>query len=153
MASSQFAYVTYIRTTPVKLWKALIAPEFTRQWWCNTIQECDWKPGSSWKIMIPDGRVADAGEVVEIIPEKKLVLKWRNEFMPELKAEGYTRMTCEIEQAGDSVKLSILHESDVADSNMFQSVSGGWPVLLSSLKSLLETGEGLEEKKHWPEGV
>jgi len=153
MAKSQFAYVTYIRTTPAKLWKALIDPEFTRQWWCNTHHDCDWKVGSSWKIMIPDGRVADAGEVVEIIPEKRLVLKWRNEFMPELKAEGYTRMTCEIEQAGESVKLSILHESEVAESKMIQSVSGGWPVLLSSLKSLLETGEALEETKHWPKGM
>ena len=57
MAESRFVYVTYIRTTPEKLWQALIDPEFTRQYWCETVQECEWKPGSSWRIMIPDGRV------------------------------------------------------------------------------------------------
>lgn len=153
MAKSQFTYVTYIRTTPAKLWKALLDPEFTRQWWCETYHDCNWKPGSSWKLMIPDGRVADGGEVIEIVPEKKLVLKWRNEFQPELRAEGYSRMSCELEQMGETIKLSILHEIDVADSKLIQGVSGGWPILLSSLKSLLETGEALEETKHWPKGM
>ena len=59
----KFVYVTYIRTTPEKLWRALTEPEFTRQYWGETWQDCDWKPGSSWKLMIPDGRVADAGKI------------------------------------------------------------------------------------------
>ena len=54
-------------------------------------QECDWKPGSSWRMVFEDGRVADAGEVLEIDPPRRLVLKWRNEFKPELAAEGYSR--------------------------------------------------------------
>ena len=87
MAESRFVYVTYIRTTPAKLWKALIDPEFTRKYWCETWQDCEWKAGASWKIMFPDGRVADSGEVLEIEPERKLVLSWRNEFRPELRVE------------------------------------------------------------------
>ncbi|HLH94092.1 MAG TPA: SRPBCC domain-containing protein [Xanthobacteraceae bacterium] len=72
--SDKFVYVTYIRTTPEKLWDALIRPEFTRAYWCETWQECDWKVGASWRIMIPDGRVADSGEVLEIDPPRRLVL-------------------------------------------------------------------------------
>lgn len=73
MADSQFAYVTYIRTTTAKLWQALLDPEFTKQYWAATWQESEWKPGAAWRIMIPDGRVADAGEVVEFEPERRLV--------------------------------------------------------------------------------
>jgi uncharacterized protein YndB with AHSA1/START domain len=152
MADSRFVYVTYIRTTLEKLWQALLDPEFTRQYWCETRQESEWKPGASWRIMIPDGRVADSGEVVEIEPLRKLVLKWRNEFRPELRAEGYSRLTYEIEKVGNSVKLTVIHEMDKPDSKFIQAVSGGWPHILASLKSLLETGESLEETRRWPEG-
>ena len=96
MANSRFVYVTFIRTTPEKLWQALIDPEFTRQYWVGTWQESEWKPGAPWKIMIPDGRVADSGEVLEIEPYRRLVLRWRNEFRPELREEGHSRMTCQL---------------------------------------------------------
>jgi uncharacterized protein YndB with AHSA1/START domain len=152
MAESRFVYVTYIRTTPAKLWQALLEPEFTRQYWAGTWQECDWKPGASWKIMIPDGRVADAGEVLEIEPEKRLVLRWRNEFVPELRAEGDSRLTYELEQVGESVKLTVVHEMDRPGSKLIEAISEGWPHILASLKSLLETGESLVETRTWPEG-
>jgi uncharacterized protein YndB with AHSA1/START domain len=151
MAESRFVYVTYIRTTPKKLWQALCDPEFTRQYWVGTWQDCDWKPGASWRIMIPDGRVADSGKVVEIEPERRLVLSWRNEFMPELREEGYSRLTYELEQVGESVKLTVIHEMDKPQSKFIDAVSNGWPHILSSLKSLLETGESLEETRRWPE--
>jgi uncharacterized protein YndB with AHSA1/START domain len=99
---SSFVYVTYIRTTPEKLWQALTEPEFTRQYWANTTQECDWKPGSPWRIMIPDGRVADAGKVLESDPPRRLVLSWRNEFMPEMREEGYSRLTYLLEPQTDN---------------------------------------------------
>jgi uncharacterized protein YndB with AHSA1/START domain len=149
MASSRFVYVTYIRTTPEKLWQALLDPEFTRQFWCETWQESEWKRGASWRILKPDGGVADSGEVVEIEPHRRLVLKWRNEFKPELRAEGYSRMTYEIEKQQESVKLTIIHEIDKPDSKLIQAVSNGWPMILASLKSLLETGEALEETRRW----
>lgn len=147
MNNSRFVYVTYIRTTPEKLWKALLDPEFTRRFWNETWQDCEWKPGATWRLMIPDGRVADAGEVVEIEPQRRLVLRWRNEFMPELREEGYSRMTYEIEKKGESVKLTVIHEMERGASKLIDAVSGGWPMILSSLKSLLETGQALDETK------
>jgi uncharacterized protein YndB with AHSA1/START domain len=150
MKKDQFVYVTYIRTTPEKLWKALIDPEFTRKYWAETWQESEWKPGASWRIMIPDGHVADSGEVLEIEPHRRLVLKWRNEFRPELKAEGYSRLTYQLEKEGNSVKLTVIHEIDKEGSKFIEVVSSGWPHILASLKSLLETGESLEETREWP---
>ncbi len=153
MAESRFVYVTYIRTTPQKLWQALIDPEFTRKYWAATWQECEWKKGSTWKLMIPDGRVGDSGEVLEIDPERRLVLSWRNEFKPELASEGASRLTYELEPVGESVKLTVIHEMDRPDSKLVDAVSQGWPHILASLKSLLETGESLVETREWPEGM
>ena len=138
---NRFVYVTYIRTTPAKLWQALTQPEWTERYWFGSRQECDWKVGSSWKMFMPTVGLTDSGEVLEVEPEKRLVLSWRNEFMPELKAEGFSRMTYDIEPDGELVKLTVTHESDGAV--FIEKVSGGWPKILSSLKSLLETGEAL----------
>jgi len=150
MSGSRFVYVTYIRTTREKLWQALTTPEFMKQYWFGVTAETDWKPGSSWKLVLPDGRVADTGEILEAEPPTRLVIKWRNEFKPELKAEGYTRCTMEIAQDGDVAKLTIVHESDVPNSKTIEAVSGGWPRILSNLKSLLETGASLQESKEGP---
>jgi uncharacterized protein YndB with AHSA1/START domain len=140
MADSTFVYVTYICTSPSELWTALTSPEFTKKYWFGVYHDTDWKVGSSWKLMLPDGRVADAGEILEIDPPKRLVLKWRNEFKPELKDEGYTRCVIELEQINDAVKLSITHSIDVENAKIIGAVSGGWPLILSNLKSMLETG-------------
>jgi uncharacterized protein YndB with AHSA1/START domain len=94
--------------------------------------------------MFPDGRVADTGEIVEVEPAKRLVLKWRNEFRPELKAEGYSQCVFQIEPVGNATKLSITHTIDVENAKFIDAVSGGWPRILSNLKSLLETGEVME---------
>ncbi|HXR38256.1 MAG TPA: SRPBCC family protein [Terracidiphilus sp.] len=153
MAESQFLYVAFIRTTPEKLWQALIDPEFTRRYWFATAQESEWRAGSAWCIRFADGRVADSGEVVEIEPARRLVLKWRHEIQPELTAEGYSRMTFELAQQGEMVKLTVLHEMDVKDSKFIGAVSGGWPIILSSLKSLLETGEPLAGTGQSPKGM
>jgi uncharacterized protein YndB with AHSA1/START domain len=153
MADSRFVYVTYIRTTPEKHWQALIDPDFTRQFWCETWQDSEWKPGASWRLMIPDGRVADRGEILEIEPGRRLVLTWRNEFKPELRAEGDSRLTYELEKQGTSVKLTVIHESENPGSMLIEAVSSGWPHILASLKSLIETGESLEETRRWPKGA
>jgi uncharacterized protein YndB with AHSA1/START domain len=153
MKKTKFVYVIYIRTTPKKLWQALTQPKFIKQYFCGTTQECAWKRGGSWKIMIPDGRVADSGKVLEIKPEKRLVLSWRNEFIPAMRKEGYSRMTYELERSGDAVKLIVTHEMNKPKSKFIGSVSEGWPAILSSLKSLLETGDSLNETKNWPEGA
>jgi uncharacterized protein YndB with AHSA1/START domain len=140
VAGTSFVYVTFIRTTPEQLWAALTSPDFTKQYWFGTHHETDWKAGSPWRLVFPDGRVADAGEIVEIDPPRRLVLKWRNEFRPELKSEGYSRCTVELEPMAGAVKLTITHVIDRAESKLIEAVSGGWPRILSNLKSLLETG-------------
>jgi uncharacterized protein YndB with AHSA1/START domain len=152
-SESSFVYITFIRTTPDELWRALIEPEFTRQFWAETVQECDWTVGSEWRLMIPDGRVGDAGEVLEIEPPRRLVLSWRNEFRPELRAEGYSRLTYLLEPQGDMVKLTVSHQMARPDSKLIEAVSNGWPIILSSLKSLLETGESLLATRRWPENM
>jgi len=145
--SSQFVYVTYIRTTPEKLFEALTKPEFTRQYWYGISMESAWRVGSEWKMRFSDGRITDTGEVLEYDPPKRLVLKWRNEFRPELKAEGFSRCVMELEPAGDMVKLTVSHSMERDGSKLVEAVSGGWPKVLSSLKSLLETGKALPEGK------
>jgi uncharacterized protein YndB with AHSA1/START domain len=140
MAGSRFVYVTFIRTSADELWSALVSAEFTKKYWFGMHQETDWKAGSPWKLVFPDGRIADAGEIVEIDPPRRLVLKWRNEWKPELAAEGYSRCVMEIEPTGDAMKLTITHSIDRDDSQLIGAVSGGWPRILSNLKSLLETG-------------
>ena len=152
MSDAQFVYVTYIRTTPQKLWQALIEPEFTRRYWVETYQESEWKPGAAWCAKAPTGEVAVSGEILEIDPPRRLVQSWRFERKPELKADGYSRLTYELEPLGDSVRLTIVHEHARADSLLMKDISRGWPMVLASLKSMLETGEPLEVTRHWNSG-
>jgi uncharacterized protein YndB with AHSA1/START domain len=151
MQKSKFVYVTFIRTTPEKLWRALTTPKFQRLFFFGTTQESEWRKGASWRMLKPDGSVCDSGEVLEIDPPSRLVLKWRNEFIPAMRKEGYSRMTLEIEKQGASAKLTIVHEMNKPKSKFIEGVSEGWPPILSSLKTLLETGESLEETRQWPE--
>ncbi len=146
--STKFVYVTYIRSTPEKLWDALTKPEFTKLYWYGMRQDCDWKAGSPWKLIFADDNVADTGKVEEIDRPRRLVLSWRNEFRPELKAEGYSRATFDLEPDKDTVKLTITHEMDRDNSKTIEAVSNGWPLVLSSLKSLLETGSALPGSDH-----
>jgi uncharacterized protein YndB with AHSA1/START domain len=140
-ATSTFVYITFIRTTPEKLWTALTSPDLMKDYWFGVHGESDWKPGSPWRLVFADGRIADAGEIVEADPNRRLAIKWRNEFKPELKAEGYSLCTFELEPADGAVKLTVIHEMDRAESKFIERVSTGWPRILSNLKSLLETGE------------
>jgi uncharacterized protein YndB with AHSA1/START domain len=144
MSNSRFIYVTYIKTTPERLWSALTDKEFTAKYWLGACCESDWKPGSPWTLLFPDGRVADSGEIVEAEPPRRLVIKWQNQWSPELNAEGFSLCTFEIEavqgDGADAVKLSVIHSIDRPESPFIQAVSGGWPRILSNLKSLLETG-------------
>jgi uncharacterized protein YndB with AHSA1/START domain len=147
LSASKFVYVTFIRTTPEQLWSALTTPEFTKQYWFGMHCESEWKAGASWRLMFQDGRVADSGEIVEAERPKRLVIKWRNEFRPEIKAEGYARCTIDLEPTGQAVKLTITHEMDRTGTQFIEAVSGGWPRIISNLKSLLETGEvALQDK-------
>jgi uncharacterized protein YndB with AHSA1/START domain len=142
---SRFVYVTYIRADIRKIWDALREPEFTRQYWFGVTQECAWEKGADWQMHRADGTLCDRGRVEEIVPPYRLVLSWQHEWKPELKAEGTSRATYELEETGDAVKLTIVHEIDREGSQLIEAVSGGWPRVLSSLKSMLETGTPLME--------
>ena len=140
-AGSRFVYVTYIRTTPERLWSALTSAEFARQYWRGATPEAEWRLGGSWKLVFPDGRVADRGEIVAFEPAKRLAIRWHNEWKPELKAEGWSLCTMEIEPSdGDVVKLTLTHSMEREGSKFIEAVSGGWPQILANIKSLLETG-------------
>ena len=138
--SSSFVYVTYIRTTPERLWSALTSPDFVQQYWLGVRPEAEWKTGGAWKLVLPDGRVGDTGEIVAFEPTKRLAIRWRNEFMPELKAEGWSLCTMEVEPVGEAVKLTVTHAMEREGTKFIGAVSAGWPQVLSNLKSLLETG-------------
>ena len=141
MARSTFVYVTYIRAAPEKLWSALTDDvKFVKQYWFGTHCECQWTVGSPWKHVSGDGVILDAGEIVEADPGRRLVIRWHNQNKPELEAEGESRCTIELERSGAAVKLSITHTIEREPSKLIVAVAGGWPKVLSNLKSLLETG-------------
>jgi uncharacterized protein YndB with AHSA1/START domain len=140
MARSTFVYVAYIRTTPEKLWAALTDPEFMKQYWFGNHCESQWTAGASWKIVSGDDQVLDIGEIVEADPPRRLVILWRNVGKPELNAEGDSQCTMELETSGTAVKLSVTHTIERDPSKLIAAVSGGWPKVISNLKSLLETG-------------
>ena len=103
--------------------------------------------------MIPDGRVADSGEILEIEPQRRLVLTWRNEFKPELHAEGYSRLTYELEQQGESVKLTVIHEMDKPGSKLIEAVSNGWPHILVEPQEPARNRRIARRNAPWPKGM
>jgi uncharacterized protein YndB with AHSA1/START domain len=139
-SASTFVYVTFIRTTPEALWSALTTPDFIRRYWFGMDVRSDFAAGSAWTLRFTDGRIADSGTIVEADPPRRLVISWLNEWKPELKAEGFSRCTMELEPLEGAVKLTVTHAIDRPDSALIGAVSGGWPKILSNLKSLLETG-------------
>lgn len=140
MAKSTFVYVTYIRTTPEKLWSALTDSAFIQQYWFGMNAQSEFTTGAPWKLVSPDGKVWDSGEIVEATRPRRLVIRWTHQNKPELRAEGASLCTMEIEPSAGAVKLSITHTVERDPSKLIEAVSGGWPKVISNLKSLLETG-------------
>lgn len=140
MARSTFVYVSYIRTTPAELWSALTDPELMTQYWFGNRCESQWTAGASWTLVSADGVVLDAVEILEADPPRRLVIRWQHRHKPELAAEGASRCTMELEPGDGAVKLTITHTIDREPSTLIGAVSGGWPKVISNLKSLLETG-------------
>jgi uncharacterized protein YndB with AHSA1/START domain len=140
MARSTFVYVTYIRTTPEQLWTALTDADFMKQYWFGMHCESQWREGSAWKLVSADGRIFDSGAIVAAEPPRRLVIRWQHQNKPELHAEGASLCTMELEPSGSAVKLSITHSIEREPSKLIEAVSGGWPKILSNLKSLLESG-------------
>lgn len=144
MAKSNFVYVVYIRATAERIWKALLDGEFTRQYWAGE-NVSDWKIGSAWEHRRTDATrsVAVIGEVVEAVAPTRLVLTWADPADRGNRAR-YSRVAFDLKSTGDMVELSVTH-SDLEDTTpMAGRVAQGWPRVLSSLKSLLETGQALQ---------
>ena len=149
MTRSTFVYVTFIRTTPAKLRSALTDDvEFMKQYWFGVHCESEWAAGSSWRLVAPDGQIFDAGEIVEAEPTRRLVIRWQHQNKPELKAEGASLCTMELEPSGPAVKLSITHTIEREPSKLIEAISGGWPKVISNLKSLLETGSAVLQEPY-----
>jgi uncharacterized protein YndB with AHSA1/START domain len=138
---SSFVYVTVIRTTPEKLWEALTDARLIRRYWFDAIVECGWEKGSPWRKARGDGSLTDSGEILEIDPPRRMVIRWQGEWKPEFRAEGPSRYTLALEPMGGAVKLTSTHEIERPESTFITAVSEGWPLVLSNLKSLLETGD------------
>ncbi len=141
MNTSRFVSVSYIRTTRAQLWQALTDPVIVAKYWFDSVLECAWKQGASWSMSRPDGRVMDSGRILEIEPERHVTIRWENRWMPEFVAEGPSRCTMDLEPVDSSVRLTVTHEMDRPDSKFIEAVRSTWPLCLSNLKSLLETGE------------
>lgn len=144
MEKPKLIYTTFIRSTPKKTWEAITNPKFTRQYWAGMVNVSDWNPGSQWEHLNPDKEVWVMGEVLECDPPKRLVLSWADP--DDLKDKSV--VTFEIEKLKGSVCLTVTHDKLKAGSKMLRGVSWGWPRVLSSMKSFLETGEGLSVFSH-----
>jgi uncharacterized protein YndB with AHSA1/START domain len=142
MSEPNFVYVTYIATTPEKLWQALTESAFTRRYWFGTHVESDWSPGARVTFSRND-TVSDTGEVLECTPYRRLSYSWHVEFHEDFRRERHSRVTFELEPMGPSVKLTVTHEDFDPGSKVLAAVRNGWPMILASLKSLLETGSPL----------
>jgi len=144
MNKERFLYVTYIASTPAAVWKALIDGELTRQYWKHT-NESDWKPGSKWKHVADDGKgtVRLVGKVVEVVPNKRLVLTW-GDAADATNTAKHSRVAIDIESIGAMVRLTLTHDELEPGSEMAKKIGNGWPRVLSSLKSFLETGRPLD---------
>ena len=143
MSKPEFVYVIYIETTAEKLWDALTNSDFTQRYWFGIRLRSDWKVGSSFEMVHSDSSVSDAGKVVEYDPPRRLAYTFVNlsdEYRDDLPALA----TFELEPHGKLVKLTLTHAGFAEDSKMLPAISKGWPAILSSLKSVLETGQPLD---------
>jgi uncharacterized protein YndB with AHSA1/START domain len=152
-------YQVYIKAPPERIWEAITTSEWTQRYGYGGEVELDLRPGGTYKgfaspqmkaFGTPD--VVVVGEVIEADPPRRLTLSWHPVWDPEITAEPATRLTYEIEPGpGDVTRLTLVHELDGAPlteamvTGQVENAGGGWPYVLSDLKTLLETGQALEE--------
>jgi uncharacterized protein YndB with AHSA1/START domain len=140
--TKELVYTSFIQTTPEKLWAAITNPEFSRQYWGGHANVSDWTVGASWQHEdTNDGNaVRIAGKVLEYDPPKRLVISW---YSPNDEAD-ISKVTFIIDPYDGAVRLDVIHDDFKVDSKMAEHVSNGWPLVLSSMKTYLETGKGID---------
>ena len=142
---AEFVYVTYISSTPEKVFNALLAPEMTRKYWAH-LNVSDWKVGSAWKHEDSnDGTIHLVGKVIESDPPRRLVISWAFPADKDDPAK-HTKVTFLVEPGPGAVRLTVTHEDLEPGSDMDKGIRRGWPVVLSNLKTLLETGNAMDTK-------
>ena len=143
MENTRFVYVTYIATSPEKVWNALIDPKTTALYWQHE-NVSDWKPGSRWEHRSSEDKsqIHLVGKVLESTPPRRLVLTWAF-VADEKRDEKQTRVAFDIEPVGNLVRLTVTHDNLEPGSRMLEGITSGWPKVLSSLKTLMETGRAL----------
>ena len=141
---TSFVYVTYIRSTPQKVFDAITQPEIARRYWGHE-NVSDWKPGSSWEhVRANEQRTVElVGKVVEVSPPTRLVITWANASQAANPASA-SRVSFDVVPYESMVRLTVTHDELEAGSGMAKGIQQGWPAVLSSLKSLLETGQGID---------
>ena len=152
--TATFHYVTYIRSTPVRVFEAITRPDMARAYWGHE-NISDWTPGSRWQHVRANSErtVELVGEVVEHAPPHRLVISWANASQAD-DASAYSRVTFDIVPYEDMVRLTVTHDGLIPGSGMLNGISKGWPIVLSSLKSYLETGQAMDVfAKPSPAGV
>ena len=141
MDKTTFIYTTYILSTPERVWEALTVGDVIRRYWGGRVNVSDWRPGSPWEHRDPErpDHAFKVGTVLEAEPPRRLVLTWANPAQAA-DPDHQSRVTLDITPVDDMVRLTVTHEDLPAGSAEAASISAGWPLVLSSLKSLLETG-------------
>jgi uncharacterized protein YndB with AHSA1/START domain len=142
MSKPVFVYVSYIASTPEKIFKALTDSEATEKFWFGNAVTCDWKVGSPMTFH-REGRLIIKGEVLEYDPPRRLSYTFKPMHDELYSGEQPSRVVFELEQQRDQVKLTVTHDDFAPDSKVFASISNGWPLVLSSLKSYLEANRVL----------
>ncbi|RPI28896.1 MAG: ATPase [Acidobacteria bacterium] len=151
MANPELVYVIYIATSPDRLWAALTRGELTKQYWYGRRLESDWTVGSPVRFYDRDTQnVSDSGEVLEYQPPVRLGYTFRNEYIPDARALGYSRVGFTIEHHEGMVKLTLVHDQ-LPNEDWVTGFREGWAAILSSLKTFLETGKSLPPVKSMEE--
>ncbi|MDZ4859981.1 MAG: SRPBCC family protein [Candidatus Hydrogenedentes bacterium] len=140
MSKPEFVYTIYIKAPTEKIWQALTDSATSAQYWGGSQVRSDWKVGSTVDIVDPAGRVATTGKVIEFDAPRRLSYSWHVVFHEVFSCEGHSKVTFELEPLGEATKLTITHDGFEPGSLVLESTSEGWPMLLSDLKSVLETG-------------
>lgn len=140
----RFVYVTYIASTPQKVWDALTSAETSKQFWSGYSIHSSWEVGSPISLRNPEGVETDDGVVLAFEPTHLLSYTFHPYADPAYAAEEPSRVTFKIEPSGETVKLTLTHEGFGPESKVFPAISLGWPMIMASLKTLLESGSILK---------